>query len=134
MSAALRLMGISVLVLLACPLVRAQQDAKREAQLRTVRGVVSDKSESPIASGIVFLKNIRSNAIRSYITDDAGNYRFSGLDPNTDYEVHAEKDGNKSPTRTVSSFDTKKEIVLNFKIEKKKTCSFLPNPCRVSRG
>jgi len=72
-------------------------------------------------SAVVFLKNTRTNAVRSYIADDEGNYRFSGLDPNVDYEVHAEKDGAKSAARTVSSFDSKKEIVLPLKIEKKKT-------------
>ena len=97
------------------------QDAKREAQLRTVRGVVLDKSETPIPTGVVFLKNTRTNAVRSYIADETGNYRFSGLDPNTDYEIHAEKDGAKSPTRQVSSFDNRKDIVLNLKIDKKKS-------------
>jgi carboxypeptidase family protein len=100
----------------------AAQDAKREAQLRTVRGVVADKSsDAPIASAVVFLKNTRTNAVRSYIADEEGNYRFSGLDPNTDYEIHAEKDGAKSTVRTVSSFDNKKEINLNLKLEKKKS-------------
>jgi len=98
------------------------QDSKHEAQLRTVRGVVVDKSsELAIASAVVFLKNMRTNAVRSYIADDEGNYRFSGLDPNVDYEIHAEKDGAKSSTRTVSSFDNKKDIVFPLKIEKKKT-------------
>jgi len=32
-----------------------------------------------------------------------------------------EKEGAKSPTRTVSSFDSRKDIVLNLKIEKKKS-------------
>jgi len=100
----------------------AAQDAKREAQLRTVRGVVAEKSsDTPIASAVVFLKNTRTNAVRSYIADEEGNYRFSGLDPNVDYEVHAEKDGAKSAVRTVSSFDNKKEITLNLKLEKKKS-------------
>ena len=97
------------------------QDAKHEAQLRTVRGVAVDKStEAPVPSAVVFLTNTRTNAVRSYIADEEGNYRFSGLDPNVDYEVHAEKDGAKSATRTVSSFDNKKEIVVNLKLEKKK--------------
>jgi Carboxypeptidase regulatory-like domain len=97
------------------------QDAKHEAQLRTVRGVVADKSsENPVPSAVVFLRNTRTNAVRSYIADEEGNYRFSGLDPNVDYEIHAEKDGAKSTTRTISSFDSKKEIVLNLKIERKK--------------
>jgi hypothetical protein len=96
------------------------QDAKREAQLRTVRGVVTDKSEGPVPASIVFLKNIRTNAVRSYIADEAGNYRFSGLDPNADYEIHAEKDDAQSATRTISSFDGRKDIVLNLKLDKKK--------------
>ena len=96
------------------------QDAKREAQLRTVRGVVMDKSDSPVSESVVFLKNTRTNIVRSSYTDNTGNYRFSGLDPNVDYEVHAEKSGAKSSTHTISSFDSRKEIVLNLKIEKKK--------------
>jgi hypothetical protein len=98
-----------------------KQEAKREAQLRSVSGQVLDKADAPITAGVVFLKNMRTNAVRSYISDDAGNYRFSGLDPNADYELHAEKDGAKSQTRTISSFDGRKEIVLNLKLDKKKS-------------
>jgi hypothetical protein len=100
------------------------QDKKREAQLRTVRGVVSDKSDGPVSGSVVFLKNVRTNSVRSSYTDDTGSYRFSGLDPNADYELHAEKEGAKSPTRTVSSFESRKDIVLNLKIDKKKELSF----------
>jgi len=96
------------------------QDKKHEAQLRTVRGVVADKSENPLNGSVVFLKNMRTNSVRSSYTDDSGSYRFSGLDPNADYELHAEKDNEKSTTRTVSSFDSRKDIVLNLKIDKKK--------------
>jgi hypothetical protein len=118
----IRRVCILCLGLALCVALGAAQDAKREAQLRTVRGVVSDKSsENPVPSGVVFLKNTRTNAVRSYIADEEGNFRFSGLDPNTDYEIHAEKDGAKSTTHTISSFDSKKEIVLNLKIEKKKS-------------
>jgi hypothetical protein len=120
MNTRLRLFFVSLTLLLISSMALAQQDSKHEAQLRTIHGVVLDKSDVGIPSAIVFLKNTRSNAIRSYISDEQGNYRFSGLDPNTDYEVHAEKDGSQSQTRTVSSFDSKKEIVLNLKIEKKK--------------
>jgi hypothetical protein len=97
------------------------QDKKREAQLRTVRGIVTDKSDTPLSGSVVFLKNVRTNSVRSSYTDDTGSYRFSGLDPNADYELHAEKEGAKSQTRTVSSFDSRKDIVLNLKIGKKKS-------------
>src|SRR6266481_8807062 len=111
-----------VLALSVCVRAGIAQDAKHEAQLRTVRGVVVDKSsESPVPSAVVFLKNTRTNAVRSYIADEEGNYRFSGLDPNVDYEIHAEKDGAKSATRTISSFDNKKDLVFPLKIEKKKS-------------
>jgi Carboxypeptidase regulatory-like domain len=111
---------VAILLALAA-LTAGAQDKKSEAQLRTVRGVVEDKSENPVSGSVVFLKNMRTNAVRSNYTDDAGSYRFSGLDPNADYEIHAEKEGAKSQTRTVSSFDSRKDIVLNLKIEKKKS-------------
>jgi hypothetical protein len=110
------------LALCVCAQLLLAQDAKHEAQLRTVRGVVADKAtDSPVPSAVVFLRNTRTNAVRSYIANDEGDYRFSGLDPNIDYEIHAEKDGAKSSMRTVSSFDNKKEIVITLKLEKKKS-------------
>ena len=116
-----RLLGTITLLLALLAAAAVAQENKRETQLRTVRGVVIDKSETPVPASVVFLMNSRTNAVRSYIADDAGNYRFSGLDPNADYEVHAEKDGAKSQTRTVSSFDSRKDIVVNLKIDKKKS-------------
>ncbi len=115
-----RICGLAVLLSVLAA-VGGAQDKKREAQLRTVRGVVADKADSPLSGSVVFLKNVRTNSVRSSYTDDNGTYRFSGLDPNADYELHAEKEGAKSPTRTVSSFDSRKDIVLNLKIEKKKS-------------
>jgi hypothetical protein len=120
MNSRLRLFCVAFTLLLVASVVVAQ-DAKHEAQLRTVHGIVTDKSEAPLTSAVVFLKNTRSNVVRSYITDAAGNYRFSGLDLNADYEIHAEKDGATSPKRNVSSFDSKKDLVLNLKIDKKKS-------------
>lgn len=99
----------------------AAQDSKKETQLRTVRGVVTDKSETPLPNSVVFLKNLRTNAVRSNFADTEGNYRFSGLDPNADYEVHAEFEGAKSPVRNVSSLDSRKEMIINLKIDRKKS-------------
>jgi Carboxypeptidase regulatory-like domain len=108
-------------ILLVFVLATAAQDSKKETQLRTVRGVISDKSENPIAGCVVFLKNLRTNTVRSNFANDKGEYRFSGLDPNADYEVHAEFEASKSPTRSVTSLDSRKEIVINLKIDRKKS-------------
>jgi hypothetical protein len=111
------------LALFFCVNFAGAQDAKKEkdSALRTVRGVVTDKSEKPIANSVVFLKNLRTNVVLSHFSDQDGTYRFSGLDPNADYEIHAEADDQKSTTRTVSSLDSRKEMTVNLKLDKKKS-------------
>jgi hypothetical protein len=94
--------------------------ASAQTELRTVRGTVMDGSETPLASAVVYLKNARTLTVRTYISDGSGQYRFSGLDPNVDYEVHAERDNQTSANRTISSFDTRKEIVISLKVDKEK--------------
>jgi len=115
MKYARQIMGLAITLLFLASFA-ATQEAKHESQLRSVHGIVTDKAETPIPGAVVFLKNTRTNAVRSYIADDTGNYRFSGLDPNTDFELRAEKDGAKSATRTISSFESRKEIVVNLKL------------------
>jgi Carboxypeptidase regulatory-like domain len=83
----------AALVLFLSAFALYAQNPKHETQLKTVRGVVTDKSDNPINAGVVFLKNLRTNQVRSNITNDQGNYRFSGIDPNAEYELYAEKDG-----------------------------------------
>jgi len=109
------------LAMLVLAAIAGAQDSKKESPLRTVRGIVTDKSETPLPNSVVFLKNLRTNAVRSSFADSEGNYRFSGLDPNADYEVHAELEGEKSQVKTVSSFDSRKEITLNLKVDRKKS-------------
>ena len=116
-----RNLAFLITILFSLAVATRAQDSKKETQLRTVRGTVSDKSDDPIAGSVVFLKNLRTNGVRSNFADDKGEYRFSGLDPNADYEVHAEFEGTKSPVRSVTSLDSRKEIVINLKIDRKKS-------------
>ena len=102
------------------PAAMASQDKKREAQLRTVHGTVIDKDENELPGGVVQLKNTKTQIVKTYIAQEKGEYRFSGLDPNVDYEIHAEKDNMTSTKRTISSFDNRKDIVVNLKVDKKK--------------
>jgi len=97
------------------------QDNKAEAQLRTVHGTTVDKDDNPIASCVVYLVNVKTQSIITRITDNSGAYRFSGLDPNVDYEVHAEHDNLASATRTISSFDSRRDIEVILKISRKKS-------------
>ncbi len=112
---ALRLLFAAVFFALLALSASAQQN-----ELRTVHGAVLDKAENPVASAVVYLKNVRTLAVKTYISDRAGEYRFSGLDPNVDYEIHAEDDTMMSNKRTVSSFDSRKDIVISLKLDKAK--------------
>jgi Carboxypeptidase regulatory-like domain len=110
------------LAFLLAPASRAQtKDQKRaEAQLRTLHGSVINKSEDPVPSSIVYLKNVKSQSIKTYIADSSGNYKFSGLDPNVDYELHAETQDLMSSTHTISSFDSRRDIEVILKLNHKK--------------
>jgi hypothetical protein len=110
------LMLIIMVVLSA--LAGTAQDRKKDPPLRTVRGEVMDKDEKNVANAIVHLKNLSTQSETTHITDEGGNYRFTGLDPNVDYEIHAEHQGKSSAKRTISTFDNRKEIILRLKLEK----------------
>jgi hypothetical protein len=84
---------------------------------RTVEGKVTDKGTTVLKGAVVYLKNDHTMAVKSFIVDDAGNYRFGQLSQSTDYELWAEIDGKKSSTRAISSFDNKNAFVINLKID-----------------
>jgi len=94
---------------------------KQETRLRTVHGTVVDSADNPLATAVVYLKNLKTLSVRTYISDKEGRYRFSGLDPNVDYEVHAEYQDSTSATHTISSMDDRKEIVILLRVRKKKS-------------
>jgi hypothetical protein len=94
--------------------------AQNDPGLRTVSGAVLSKGEDPLPNAVVYLKNVRTLTIKTYISSQDGKYRFSGLDPNVDYEIHAEHDDMTSANRTVSSFDSRKDINVTLKVDKEK--------------
>ena len=117
-----RMLGFVALAALAASPIFAQDKPKgKESELRTVRGTVVDKSEAPVETAVVYLKNLRSQDIITHLSDSDGTFRFSGLDLNVDYEIHAEKEGVTSSTRSISNFDSRKEFVLTLKLDHKKS-------------
>ena len=92
---------------------------KNQEQGRNVVGQVFTKSDSPIAEAVVYLKNTKTLTIKSFITEKDGGYRFHGLSPNVDYEIYADYQGQKSPVKTISSFDNRSNVTLNIHIDAK---------------
>jgi hypothetical protein len=84
---------------------------------RTVIGLVTDKNDSPIPDAIVYLKDTKTLAIKSYVSQKDGTYRFNALSMNIDYELYAQKDNKKSAIKKLSQFDGRAEPRINLKIE-----------------
>lgn len=93
---------------------------KTQGQLRTVHGTVVDKDDNTVTSAVVYLENRKTKVIRTLLSDNQGLYSFSGLDPNVDFVIHAELNGLTSMNRTVSTFDSRDEIVMTLKLDRKK--------------
>lgn len=84
---------------------------------RTVSGAVVDANEQPVVGATVFLRNPKTKAIRSYISTEKGHYHFAQVEMNIDFDLWAEKNGKKSATKTVSSWDDRKDFVSDLKLK-----------------
>ena len=84
---------------------------------RTLTGMVMDKSDKPVPEAIVYLKNTKTLAMKTYIAQKDGSYRFPELSNNTDFEVYAEKNGQKSKTKTLSQFDDRPNATINLQLD-----------------
>ena len=113
------MLAVSLLGLCAAEPVLAQR-SKKEPPTRSVIGIVTDTMENPLAKAVVQLKNRKTLQVKSFYTDEKGAYRFHGLDPDLDYELKAEFGAAASGPRTLSSFDSRREVVINFKLDVKK--------------
>ena len=115
-----RKLALLALMALAATAMFAQgRPRSRESELRTVRGTVVDKDDAPVDSAVVYLKNTRTQDIITHLSAADGQFRFSGLDLNVDYEIHAEREGWTSSSRSISNFDPRKEFVLTLKLDRK---------------
>ena len=85
--------------------------------LRVVDGTVQDDTETPVVGATVFLRNTKSKSIRSYTSTDGGKFRFAQVNMSEDFDLWAEKDGRKSPNKTISSWDTRKSLSIDLKLK-----------------
>ncbi|HEY1528888.1 MAG TPA: carboxypeptidase-like regulatory domain-containing protein [Candidatus Angelobacter sp.] len=116
-------------ILLACGAMFALPTARASAfflfqrgsqsEARTLTGRVVNGQDAPVQKAIVYLKNTKSLAIKTYISEPDGTFRFSGLAANIDYEVYAEHEGAHSDTKTLSGFDNRKQVNINLKMRSK---------------
>lgn len=116
-----RTLALALLVAIVAAAGFALNKSKgKDSELRTVRGTVVDKDEAPVDTAVVYLKNLHTQDITTHLSESDGQFRFSGLDLNVDYEIHAEHDGWTSTSHSISNYDSRKEFVLTLKLDHKK--------------
>lgn len=84
---------------------------------RVVSGAVLNANSEPVEGATVFLKNQKTKSIRSYTSAAKGHYYFAQVNMAEDYDLWAEKSGAKSPVKTVSSWDSRKEFISDLKLK-----------------
>jgi hypothetical protein len=109
------LLGGAAFVLV--PRVRAVTMMAERESSRSVSGTVLGKGDVALGGAVVYLKNTKTLAVKSYISDNGGQFRFAALSPNIDYELYAEFNGVRSNTKTISSFDSRAAVQVTLHID-----------------
>lgn len=115
-----RMALLAAVICLFAAFAPALKKAKKGQETRSVEGTVSMPGDKPVPGAVVQLKNTKTLAIRSFITRDNGTYVFYELSPDIDYELTARANGATSDTKTLSSFDSRTDAVINLQLHPKK--------------
>jgi len=101
----------------------APEAPKKAPTTRSLTGIILSQSDAPLPHAVVYLKDTRTLRVKTYIANPDGSYQFNGLSPNQDYQIYAEFNGDRSGTKTLSSFDSRPNPTLNLHIQVKKAGS-----------
>ena len=95
----------------------AAPDKKDKNAGRLLYGKVLDGRDNPVVNAVVYLTNTRTRAVKTYIVNQDGTYRFPALSSAVDYEVYAQYKGRKSEAKSVSQFDDRSQVYIDLKID-----------------
>jgi Carboxypeptidase regulatory-like domain len=107
---------IAVALFVICLLVPLAGIAQSDA-VRSVEGKVYGAQSAPLASAVVYLQDSKTNNIKSFISTQDGSYRFGQLSTSVDYQLWAEYKGKKSDKKSISSFNSKKQLFIDLHIK-----------------
>ena len=116
-------LGILAPACLLGPLTLTAQAQSKAPVRRTCEGTVLGSDDKPLSGAVVYLKDTKSLSIKTFLADDDGNFHFGQLSAATDYEIHAEYNGEKSKSKGISYFDSKNDYHFTLKIDALKKAS-----------
>jgi hypothetical protein len=90
---------------------------KKSLTERPVTGVVTDADGNPIVGAVVQLKNTRTQKVLTLLTREKGEYQFSGLNKDIDYQLTAISKDHSSETHTLSMYDPRAKPVVNLQVK-----------------
>ena len=97
-------------------LLENKEKPPKPSEARNISGLVRDQNDNPIRGAIVQLKDMKTSKVIDFPTKDDGKFAFHDLRMDIDYELTAKHDGMTS-VKKVSIYDTRKNVVLTFKLE-----------------
>ena len=111
---------MSFAALSAVPRIAAATTAATQTtkvpKLRTVEGEVCRRDGSPVQGAVVYLKDEKSLAVKSYLSDEQGQFHFRQLSMSLDYDLWAELNGKRSKTKSISQFNSKPDLHYKLRL------------------
>lgn len=89
---------------------------KKKPVPKLVQGLVLDAADNPVSGAAVVLKDVETGKTIAIYSDNGGNFEFTDLDRDHDYEIKASFKESASEVRKVSSFDNRNTIPMNLKL------------------
>jgi hypothetical protein len=107
----------AVIVFMVACLAFASAAVAQNTAVRSVEGKVYDAQSAVVSGAVVYLQDGKTNDIKTFISTQDGSYRFGQLSMDVDYLIWADLKGKKSDKKTISSFNSKKQLVIDLHLK-----------------
>jgi protocatechuate 3,4-dioxygenase beta subunit len=98
---------------------QSKKEKQEDANARSLEGIVLDQQGNAVLGAVVKLEDMHTLQVRSFFTKEDGQYHFSGLKTEIEYQVRADHDAVSSGWKRLSIFDARKVANITLKLDKK---------------